>query len=104
MKLPIICICIGLTFFVLSFTKPGKNLNLDVDFSLAKVNKVDGFYLFYKSVPVANYERLGTCKLGIVMSGDLIKELINKSKKKFPPGEGLIITDNMQECDVIKFK
>ena len=73
----------------------------------SEVEEMEGFYIFYKSKPVKEYERIGHYKIEVTWSGtpeNLLKQLIHKSVKKYPNGNGLIITENLEECDIIKIE
>jgi len=73
----------------------------------AEVEQVDGFFIFYKSKPVKDYERVGHYKIEVAWKGDpesLLKQLLNKSMKKYPNGNGLIIAENLEEFDIVKIE
>lgn len=78
------------------------------DKSAAKVEQVDGLYIFYKSKPSNDFETVGNVKVGITMSGkpsEQLDGLVKRAKKNFPSGEALLIGDvDMNRADVIKFK
>jgi len=79
----------------------------DVRKSTAEVEQEEGMYVFYRSKPVAEYEYLGTYKIGLVWDDKpklLFNKLIRKTKDKYPDANGIIIDNEMGKCDAIKFK
>lgn len=73
----------------------------------SEVEQMDGFYIFYNCKPVRDYERIGTYKINLCWANTPITlkaQLINKSKIRFPNGDGLIISNNMESCDIIKLE
>ena len=79
----------------------------DVRKSTAEVEQEEGMYVFYRSKPVAEYEYLGTYKIGLVWDDKpklLFNKLIRKTKEKYPDVNGIIIDNEMGKCDAIKFK
>lgn len=98
------------SFFVL-----GMLLTLSLSFAVAyeptlataEVEKVEGIYIFYRSEPVKEYEYIGTHKVKLSWTGqpdEMFGLLVKKSKKKFPELQAIIISDDMEKCDAIKFK
>jgi hypothetical protein len=79
----------------------------EVSKSTADVEQEEGVYVFYRSKPVANYEYVGTYKIGMVWDDKpslLFNKLVRKTKEKFPSADGIIIANDMGKCDAIKFK
>lgn len=79
----------------------------DAKNSTAEVEKVEGIYIFYRSKPVNEYEYLGTHKIKISWTGqpdELFDTLVKKAKKKYPNLEAIIVADDLEQCDAIKFK
>jgi hypothetical protein len=75
--------------------------------STAEVEQEEGMYVFYRSKPVTEYEYLGTYKIGMVWDDKpklLFNKLIKKTKDKYPNADGVIIDNEMEKCDAIKFK
>jgi hypothetical protein len=75
--------------------------------SSAEVEQEEGVYIFYRSKPIAEYEYLGTYKIGMVWDDKprlLFNKLVRKTKEKFPNADGIIIDNDMGKCDAIKFK
>lgn len=73
----------------------------------AEVEQEEGVYVFYRSKPIAEFEYLGTYKIGMVWDDKprlLFNKLIKKTKEKFPNADGVIIDNDMGKCDAIKFK
>lgn len=74
----------------------------------AKVEQIDGLYIFYKSKPVNQFETLGSIKPGVTMTpkpSEVLDALVKRAKKNYPSGEALLIGDeDMNRADVIKFK
>jgi hypothetical protein len=75
--------------------------------STAEVEQEEGMFVFYRSKPVSEYEYLGTYKIGLVWDDKpklLFNKLIRKTKEKYPNANGVIIDNEMDKCDAIKFK
>ncbi len=75
--------------------------------SSAEVEQEEGVYVFYRAKPVAEFEYLGTYKIGMVWDDKprlLFNKLVRKTKEKFPNADGIIIDNDMGKCDAIKFK
>lgn len=75
--------------------------------SSAEVEQEEGVYVFYRAKPVAEYEYLGTYKIGMVWDDKprlLFSKLVRKTREKFPNADGIIIDNDMGKCDAIKFK
>jgi hypothetical protein len=73
----------------------------------AEVEQEEGLYIFYRSKPVMDYEYIGTYKIGLIWDDKpklLFKKLVKKTKEKFPNAEAIIIDNDMEKCDAIKFK
>lgn len=75
--------------------------------SLGKAQKQEDLLVFYKSVPCAKYEDLGTVKVGLTATNkasDCLDALIKKAKKNYPTGEAIIISDpDLGSAAVVKF-
>jgi len=77
---------------------------------LARPDKIEGVYIFTDSVPIDDYETLGSVKS--VFSGasgyDAMRNaLLQKAKKEHPALNGIIIrpsTNGPDKAEVIKFK
>lgn len=78
------------------------------DHSLAKVNQVQGVFIFIQSTPVAEYSYQGTIKSGVTWSGkpdEIFNSVVKSAHKKFPDCDGIIFTDaSLEKADCIKFK
>jgi hypothetical protein len=84
-----------------------KIADYEVKKSTSEVEQMEGFNIFYKSKPVREYERIGHYKVGVSWTGspdELLKKLVSQSVKKYPAGDGLLISGDMKECDIIKLK
>ena len=100
-----ILILAAVAVVISAFTIPSMNEGKE----LAKVKQVDGYFIFMNSVPVAEYEILGTVKkTGIVMSGspkEMFNTLLKRAKKDFPKCDGIIFDDvEIEHASCIKFK
>jgi len=87
-----------------SFIRSGEQ-----DPSAAKVDQVEGIYVFMLSKPTAAYETLGSIeKKGIVASGkpsEMLQLMVKKAKKEYPTTQGIIFTaTDMYKADCVKFK
>lgn len=74
--------------------------------STAEVEQEEGMYIYYRSKPVKEYEYLGTYKVGVVWDDKpklLFNKLVRKTKEKYPEATGIIINNEMDKCDAIKF-
>lgn len=88
------------------------SFQLQTDKNLSRVNQERGFYIFTDATPVNEYEVLGEVKNGISIGGtsqynDVKAKLINKCRKDFPTGDGIIFSFTTGAADhatVIKFK
>lgn len=75
--------------------------------STGEVEMEEGVYIYYRSKPVAEYEYLGTYKIGLIWDDKpklLFNKLVRKTKDKYPNADGMIIDNDMGKCDAIKFK
>lgn len=76
----------------------------------AEVDRIEGLYIFTNSLPVKEYEVLGTAKVTFAGSGQYTavrEKLIKKAKKEYPEGNGLIfffVNGGTDRAEVIKFK
>lgn len=97
-------ILIFATFAALSFT--GRKFNPST--ATAEVNQVQGLYIFTDSKPVLEVEYMGTVKIkGIVESNKYttIRDLlIKRAKREYPKANGIILSSDGFQADVIKFK
>ncbi|MBX7142521.1 MAG: hypothetical protein K1X63_15715 [Chitinophagales bacterium] len=76
---------------------------------LARVNRVQGFYIFSQCQPLADYAVLGTVKkTGVVMTGsptEMFNILIKKVQKEYPNANGIIFDDvAMEHATCIELK
>lgn len=72
-----------------------------------KMQPVDGKLIFHYSIPENDYSILGEVEPGAVLNNTpklLLKALLNKAEKKFPEGNALIVSDNMETAKVILLK
>lgn len=104
MKNVLLAFC--LSVFVLSIS--AFTLKEVIEKSDARVEQVDGLYIFYKSKPLSEFETLGSVKPGVTMTpkpSEVLPALVKRAKKNYPSGEALLIgDDDMSKADVIKFK
>lgn len=97
---------IGILLVTNSFIINENGSNKDV----AKVEQLQGYYIFTDSKPVAEYDYIGNIKVSVAMSADyktIRDKLIKKASKEYPRADGLIFHFNKGEadkCEVIKFK
>ena len=82
---------------------------INSEHSKAIVTQREGIYIFIAATPEADFDVIGSVKVGaVVMSGkndDLLNTLIKKARKEYPTAEGVMMNDvNFDHCDVIKFK
>lgn len=74
----------------------------------AKVERIEGIYVFNFSKPVGNYDYNGTIKKSFAISGapaEMINSLIKKCKKEYPTANAIIITSiDMDKADCITIK
>lgn len=82
--------------------------NLQTNESTAKVNKINGLYIFTDSQPIAPYDSLGTVDIGFITGTQyeqIRNNLIKRAKAKFPDANGLIMKfdkKGIDKCTVIK--
>lgn len=82
--------------------------NLQTNESTAKVNKINGLYIFTDSQPIAPYDSLGTVDIGFITGTQyeqIRNNLIKRAKAKFPNANGLIMKfdkKGIDKCTVIK--
>ena len=82
-------------------------LNYEVKLATGEVEQVEGIYIFYRCKPVKEYEYIGTYKIKLTWTGqpeEMFNKLVKKSKEKYPNLQAIVIDDNMEKCDAIKFK
>ena len=89
-----IAVCGGMCVF---------NYNPSNDIDLAKVNQINGLYIFIESKPTATGEYLGEIKAGITLNGEpveLLRSMIKRCKKEYPKANALIVNSdyNRAEC------
>lgn len=92
-----------LSFFLLSFVM----YRMEVKPNIAEVESNQGMFIFYRSKPLMEYEYIGTYKVQLIWENKpnlLFDKLIRKTKDKFPNADAIIINDNMDKCDAIRFK
>lgn len=74
----------------------------------AEVNQFDGLHIFFASEPVAEYEVLGTVKVGMTMDSETktrLKAIAKKANKKYPKADGIVFRMlDFERADVIRFK
>ena len=75
---------------------------------LGEVQREQGLYIYYYSLPVDSYTILGSVKkTGLVWTGqshEMLNILIRRAKSDFPEVQALIFTDkDMAYADAIKF-
>lgn len=81
--------------------------NLQTKESTAKVNKINGLYIFTDSQPIAPYDSLGTVDIGFITGTQyeqIRNNLIKRAKAKFPNANGLIMKfdkKGIDKCTVI---
>lgn len=77
---------------------------------IAAVNKIEGYYIFVDSKPIADYEYLGTVESKFARTPqytDVRNKLIKAAKEQYPRADGLImtfVTGTKDKAEVIKFK
>lgn len=72
------------------------------DKSLAKVERIQGIYIFSDSRPVADYDVVGTMKIGLMGNPQYEKlrnEFIREMKWKYKEADGLILHLNNGGAD-----
>ena len=81
------------------------------DFSAAKVQKIEGIYVFCDAEPVSEYEYLGTVKdAKVVWSGSDLTyiatrdRMIKRMKKDYPQANGMIMRQESNKVDAIILK
>lgn len=88
----------------LSISITGGIFPLFADKEDAKVNYIDGYYIFSYSQPVTDGLLLGTVKAkGVTMSNEadeLLKLLIRQADKQYKEGNALVITADFQRAKV----
>lgn len=80
--------------------------------SIAKVQKIQGVYIFIKSEPQMEYEILGSMKgptFGSHEFDELLDGVIKKQKKEFPQADGILFDGSIKQTHnttvtIIKFK
>lgn len=92
----------------------------------AQVQTMKNVYVFIKSKPTNQYDYLGSIELkwydnltklteqsvqsalknitSIISFSDNLDNAINEVKQKYPSADGVIFNDDMNRCEVIKFK
>ncbi len=86
----------------------------EADKALARVEQVQGLYVFTDSRPVAEYDYLGTVNApGVVMSSSQMQyppvrdALIKRGRQKYPEANGIIlhfVSGSSDKADLIRFK
>ncbi|MFZ9588005.1 MAG: hypothetical protein ACO29U_10430, partial [Crocinitomicaceae bacterium] len=97
---------VGFFMLIVGFTAG----NYTPNYATSEAFKVDGFYIFTDSKPVLPFDSLGKVDIGFVSGSQyesIRNHLINRSRKKFPTADGLILNlskKGLDNCLVIKFK
>lgn len=81
--------------------------NLQSTKHLAEPTQIQGVTVFCRCKPVDEYTYLGTYKIKISLNNKpetLFDQLVKKSKDKFPDESAIIVSDDMESCDCIKWK
>lgn len=117
----------ALLLFTLTFSMFACNQQSKSDpYAKAKVEKMNGFYIFIKSKPQAEYDFVGSESITIysklteidqlsvqsaisnikslISFSDNLQTTLNQLRQKFPTADGVIFDDDMSKCEVIKFK
>jgi hypothetical protein len=101
MKTKITTVIVALAFIAMSFTDL-------IDKSAAKVDEQNGIKVFAFSKPTNKYDILGMVKVKGIVSNEkgphMVELLINYAKKDYPSAEAIIINNEFQKAEVIKFK
>lgn len=94
--------------FVLSFAFIAMAFMESLDNSGAKVEEQSGIKIFAFSKPANKYDILGMVKVkGIVKNEKaphMVELLVSYAKKDFPSAQGIIINNDFEKAEVIKFK
>lgn len=83
------------------------SFKMSIDKTSATVSTVDGIQVFVYSKPTAKYDVSGSVKEAFITSSDnekRIKSLVERAKDKFPSMEGIIVTNDLKNAEVIRFK
>lgn len=95
---PIVCISLMLTAFTI----------VEIEKDKAKVEQMEGLYIFIKGKPAAEYEYLGSVNKSVALTGkpeEMLNSMIKKVKKEYPQAEAIIFTSvNMDKADAVKYK
>ena len=113
-------------FFVTILLFACSKKNTVDDRAFAKVETMNGVYIFIKSKPAAPYDFLGSIELkwyeklsklsdqnltsaiknitGIISFSDNLENTLSEIKQKYPSADGVIFDDEMNRCEVVKFK
>ena len=75
---------------------------------IGEITKHEGYYIYFYSTPIDEYETLGFLKEAkLVWSGkpkEMMKLMMRKTRRKYPNADALIIEDiHMNQIRVIKF-
>ncbi len=74
----------------------------------AEVDQSEGLYIFHQSRPVQEYEVLGVMKPGVVTMNNkyetLRNSMVKRARKEYPKADAVIINDEGDKADVVKFK
>lgn len=84
----------------------------DLKKSSAEVNMEKGYYIFIECTPSKSFKKVGSIKKRVNWSGsgqfdDIKHDLVNKAKRLYPDGEGLIFDfkdGGADEVQVIRFE
>ena len=101
----ILTVCAALSLIAaLAFTTQTENKK-----DLARVNRVQGYYIFIQCAPLTEYDVLGTVKkTGVTWTDDPEEKyntLIKRTKKDFPKCDGIIFDDiQLEHATCIQLK
>lgn len=73
----------------------------------ASVESVSGLYIFIHAKPKCETVFIGTVKAGMTWKGiaeEKFNALVKKTKKDYPEAEAILISDDLEKCDAVKFK
>lgn len=104
-------------FYLISFlSSMASSMNGDpcipTDHSQAKVNQLQGLYVFVDATPLQEYDYLGSVQNGMRLTGSsqyqpVRDRLIKKIKDQYPAADGIIfhfVNNAPDKADAIKFK
>lgn len=100
MKLVLLSLLFFVVVVVTSFTTTN-------DIDLAKVNQVEGVYVFCQSDPVSPGLFMGSVKSGITMNGkpsELLQSLIKRCRKDHPTANALIVNSDYSRAEAYRLE